>query len=82
MELARQRVRAAATRKKEEEMRAKGKDEVSLSAPKAVSKGSTKRTTNRKDNRPSKKAAITPGDAHPKKKSPTKSSYDGGEGWG
>ena len=67
-------------RKKEEEKRAKGKEGVSSLAPKAISKGSAKRNADGKDNRPPKKAAITPGDAHPKKKSPPKSSHVAGKG--
>ena len=72
MEAVRQRVKAAAAHKKEEERSAKGKEGVSSSTPKAVSKGLAKRKADGKDNRPLKKAAITPGDAHPKKKSPPK----------
>ena len=72
MKAAKQRVRAAAARKKEEE-KAKGKEGVSSSAPHAISKGSTKRKANRKDNPPSKKVAITPGDVPFKKSSPKSS---------
>ena len=43
MEAARQRVRAAAAHKKEEERKAKGKEGTSSSAPKAAAKGSVKR---------------------------------------
>ena len=74
MEAARQRVRAAVAHKKKEERRAKGKEGASWLTLKAVSKGSAKRKANGKDNRPPKKAAITPKDAHTKKKSPLKSS--------
>ena len=73
MKAARQRVRAAAAHKKEEEKRSKGKEGVSSSTPKAVSKGSAKRKADGKDDRSPKKAVVTPGDAHPKK-SPPKSS--------
>ncbi|KAL0001400.1 hypothetical protein SO802_015181 [Lithocarpus litseifolius] len=48
--------------------------------PKAVTKGSAKRKAVGKDNRPPKKAAVTPGDAPPKKKSPLKSRRDVGKG--
>ena len=53
---------------------------MSSLAPKAVSKGSAKRKADGKDDRPPKKAAITPRDAHPKKKSPPKSSHSVGKG--
>ena len=80
MEAVRQRVRATSARKKEEERRAKWKEGASSSAPKAVSKDSAKRKAVGKDDHPPKKAAVTLGDAHPKKKSPPKSSHDTGEG--
>ena len=75
-----QRVKATSARKKEEERRAKGKEGASSSAPKAVSKGSTKSKADGKDDRPLKKAAVIPRDAHPKKKSPLKSSRGAGKG--
>ena len=59
MEVARQRVRAAIARKKEEEKATKGKDETSSLAPKTVAKGSAKRKNDGKDERPPKKAAVT-----------------------
>ena len=71
MEAARQRVRAAAARKKEEERKAK--EGASLSTPKAVAKGSAKRKADGKDDHPSKKATITPGDEHVKGSSPKSS---------
>ena len=80
MEAARQRVKATAARKKEEERRAKGKEGASSSTPKVVSKGSTKSKANGKDDRPLKKAAVILGDTHPKKKSPLKSSRGAGKG--
>ena len=80
MEAARQRVRAAIARKKEEERKTKGKEGSSSSALKAVFKGSAKRKADRKEDRPPKKAAVTLGDAHPKKKSPLKSSHGAGKG--
>ena len=64
-------MRAAVARTKEEEKRAKGKEGESSSAPKAVSKGSTKRKVDGKDDHPPKKAVVTPRDAHLKKKSPS-----------
>ena len=72
MEAVRQRVRAAVAHKKEGENRAKGKEGASSIVPKAVPKGLAKRKANGKDDRPSKKAAVTLGDADPKKKSPLK----------
>ena len=62
-------MRAATTRKKEEE---KTKVGESSSAPKAVGKGATKRKANGKDDRLSKKAFVTPGEKLPKKLSPSK----------
>ena len=73
-------MRAAATRKKEEERKAKGKEGASSSASKAVSKGLAKRKGDGKDDHPSKKATITLGDAPHKKKSPPKPSGDVGKG--
>ena len=70
MEVARQRVRAAAACKKEEEKATKGKDMTSTSTPKTIAKGSSKRKSDGKDERSPKKVAITNGEAHPKKKSP------------
>ena len=70
MDAAKQRVRAVATRKKEEERKAKGKEGTSSSVPKAVSKGSTKKKTDGENDHPPKKVAITPRDAHPKKSPP------------
>ena len=72
-------VRAAATRKKEEE-KAKGKEMVSSSTPKAVRKGAPKRKDDGKDTRPSKKVTVTPGDKLPKKPLPPKSSHGAGKG--
>jgi len=82
MEAARQRalVRAAVARKKEEEKKAKGKEKVSLSAPKAAKKGAPKRKADGKDDRPSKKVSITPSDKLPKKSSPPKSSHRADKG--
>ena len=70
MKATRQRVREAATHKKEEERKAK--EGESSSAPKAVKKGATKRKGDGKDNRLSKKASVTLGEKLPKKPSPPK----------
>ena len=78
MEAAKQRVRAAVARKKEEERKAKETKGVSSSAPKTVSKVS-KGKPNGKDDRPSKKVAVTPKDVPPKK-SPLKLSQGAGKG--
>ena len=51
-----------------------------MSAPKVVSKGSAKRKVDGKNDRPPKMAAVIPGDAHPKKKSPLKLSRGTGKG--
>ena len=80
MEAAKQRVRAAAARKKEEEKATKGKDETSLLAPKTVTRGSVKRKNDGKDECPLKKLTVTTGDAHPKKKSPSKQIRSAGKG--
>ena len=74
MELAKQRaqVKAAIAHRKEEEKKAKGKEEASLSALKVVEKGAPKRKANGKSDRPPKKATVMPGDKHPKKPLPPK----------
>ncbi|XP_050259054.1 uncharacterized protein LOC126704055 [Quercus robur] len=76
MEAAKQRVRAAAARKKEEE-KAKGKD--GASTPHSSLKGSIKRKSDGKDDPPSKKVAVTPTDV-PSQKSPPKLSHGAGKG--
>ena len=78
MESAKQRVRAVAARKKEEK-KAKETEGGTSSAPKTVSKVS-KRKPDGKDDRPSKKAAVTPEDVSPKRKSPLKSSHGASKG--
>ena len=70
MDAAKQRVRAIVARKKEEAKKAKGQEGTSSSVPTAVSKGSTKRKVDGEDDRPPKKVAVSPGDAHPKKSPP------------
>ena len=77
MEAARQKVRAAAGCKKEEERKAK--EGASLSAPKAVAKGSAKGKADGKDDHPPKKEVVTLGEEH-LKKSPPKSSWGVGKG--
>ena len=78
MDVAKQRIRAVAARKKEERQ-AKGTDEGNSSVPKSVSKVS-KRKLDGDDDCPSKKAAVTPGDASPKEKSSLKPSHGAGKG--
>ena len=72
------RLKAAA--RKNEEGKGKEKEVASLSAPKAVSKGSAKRKGNGKDNHQSKKVSITPGEKLPKKPSPLKPKHGAGKG--
>ena len=78
MEFAKQRVRAAAARKKEEK-RAKEAGGETLSSPKAVTK-QAKRKPDGSDGRPTKKATVTPGDGAAKEKSPLKPSHGAGKG--
>ena len=78
MESAKQRVRTTAARKKEENKVKETERGTSL-APKIVSKVS-KRKLDGKDDRPSKKPAVTPGDVSPKRKSPLKPSHSTGKG--
>ena len=79
MDSVKQRIKAAVAHKKEEAKLAKGTEEGTSSTPKTVSKVS-KRKPDGKDDRPSKKTAITPGDASPKRKSPLKPSHGAGKG--
>ena len=78
MDVAKQRIRAAAARKKEERL-VKGTEEGNLSIPKSVNKVS-KRKTDRDDNRPSKKTVETLGDTSLKGKSSLKPSHGAGKG--
>ena len=78
MDVAKQRIRAAVARKKEERL-AKGTEEGNLSVPKSVSKVS-KRKTDGDDDRLFKKATVTPGDTSPKGKSSLKPSHGAGKG--
>ena len=70
----------ASTAHRKEKQKAKGKEGVSSSAPKAVEKGVPKRKADEKDNPPSKKVTVTPRDKLPKKSSPLKLSHDTGKG--
>ena len=78
MESAKQRIRAAAARQKEERKNKEAGGEAS-STPKAVAKV-TKRKPDGSDSRPTKKAAVTPGDEPLKEKSPPKPSHGAGKG--
>ena len=78
MDIAKQRVRAATARKKEEK-KAKGAEGGTSSTPKTVAKA-LKRKPDGSDDCLSKKAAITPGDISPKGKSPLKPSHSAGKG--
>ena len=79
MDVAKQRIRAAAARKKKKVKLAKGTEEGTSSAPKIVSKVS-KRKPNGNDDRLSKRTAVVLGDASPKGKSPLKPSHGAGKG--
>ena len=78
MDIAKQRIRAAATRKKEERLM-KGAEEGDSSAPKTVSKAS-KRKADEDGARPSEKTITIPGDASPKGNSALKPSHGAGKG--
>ena len=78
MDVAKQRIRVAAARKKEERL-AKGTQEGNSSVPKSVSKVS-KRKLDKNDDCPSKRTAVTPSDASPKGKSSFKPSHGVGKG--
>ena len=78
MDVAKQRIRAAVARKKEERLM-KGIEEGDSSAPKSVSKA-PKRKADGDSARPSKKTVAIPGDASPKGKSTLKPSHGAGKG--
>ena len=78
MDVAKQRIRAAATRKKEERL-TKGMEEGDSSAPKSINKAS-KRKAYEDDTRPYKKTVVIPGDGSPKGKSSVKPSCGAGKG--
>ena len=79
MDTAKQRIRAATARKKEEAKLAKGTEEGTSSTAKTVTKVS-KRKPNGNDDRPSKRTAITPDDTSRKRKSPLKPSHGASKG--
>ena len=76
MDVAKQRIRAAVARKKEERM-TKGVEVGDSSTLETVSKTS-KRKANGDGTRPSKKTVTIPGDASPKGKSALKPSHGAG----
>ena len=78
MDVAKQRIRAAAARKKEERL-AKGTKEGDSSAPKSVNKAS-KRKADEDDARPSKKTVVILGDSSSKGKSSVKPNRGAGKG--
>ena len=78
MDVAKQRIRAAAARKKEERM-TKGAEVGDSSTLETVSKTS-KRKANGDGTRPSKKTVTIPGDASPKGKSALKPSHGASKG--
>ena len=78
MDSTKQRIRAVAARQKEEK-RAKEAGGETSSTPKVVSK-QAKRKPDGSDGRPSKKAAVTPGDGVTKEKTPPKPSHGAGKG--
>ena len=78
MDVAKQRIKATAARKKEERL-AKGTNEGNSSVPKSVSKV-FKRKSDGDDDRSPKQTAITSGDASPKGKSSLKPSHGAGKG--
>ena len=73
-------MRASATACKKEEKREKGKEGVSLSAPKVIGNGAPKRKDEGKDNRLFKKAPVTPKEKQPKNLSPSKPGHGTGKG--
>ena len=78
IDVAKQRIRAAAARKKKERL-AKGTEEGDSSAPKSVAKA-PKRKADKDGARPSKKTVTILGDASPKGKSALKPSHGAGKG--
>ena len=78
MDIAKQRIRAAAARKKEERLM-KGTEEGDSLAPKFVSKA-PKRKADGDGAHPSKKTVTIPGDASPKGKSALQPSHGAGKG--
>ena len=78
MDVAKQRIKAAAAHKKEEKL-TKGENDGDLLAPKTVSKAS-KRKADGDGTRPSKKTVTIPGDASPKGKSALRPGHGAGKG--
>ena len=78
MDVAKQRIRAAATHKKEERL-TKGAEKGDSSAPKTVNKAS-KRKADEDVTRPSKKTVTIPDGGSPKGKSALKPSHGAGKG--
>ena len=78
MDVAKQRIKAAAAHKKEEKL-TKGENDGDLLAPKTVSKAS-KRKADGDGTRPSKKTVTIPGDTSLKGKSALKPSHGAGKG--
>ena len=78
MDVAKQRIRAAATHKKEERL-TKGAEKGDSSAPKTVNKAS-KRKVDEDVTRPSKKTVTIPDGGSPKGKSALKPSHGAGKG--
>ena len=78
MDIAKQRITAAAARKKEERL-TKGTEEGDSSAPKFISRA-PKRKADGDGTRPSKKTVTILGDASPKGKSALKPSHGAGKG--
>ena len=79
MDVVKQRIKVVVARKKDEAKLAKGTEEGTSLAPKTISKFS-KRKPDGKDDRLSKRIAVTPSDASPKRKSPLKPSHGAGKG--
>ena len=79
MDAAKQRIKVAAASKKEKARLAKGTGEGNSSVPKSISKV-PKRKPDGDDDHLSKRTAVTPGDASPKRKSSLKPSHGAGKG--
>ena len=79
MDAAKQRIRAAVARMKEEARLAEGTEEGNSLVPKSVSKVS-KRKPDGDDDCSSKRTTVTPRDASPKRKSPLKPSHGASKG--
>ena len=73
-------VRASAVARKKEEKKEKGKERVSSSALKVIRRGVPKRKADGKDDRPFKKASVTPREKQPKKLLPPHTSHGASKG--